>query len=330
MSDIQRANPNPNAGHLELDARASKRPRLARKLSPDPSLTRHVPERGFHRLDLTHPGLRVLHAAPDVYAIDGFLTDDECERLLVKAASAPRLRPSVQTDDVTGETYRDERRTSHHCIVAQREVPSVVRRLARLCQLPAAHWERLKLVRYTSASAERFAAHCDGFAGRVSSCGFVDSNRVVTAFVYLVTLPVGAGGETRFTRLRLGGSGGGDGGGGERDGGERDGGDGDGGDGDGGDGDSDGGLCIRPQRGLCVVHLPARSDDASRDERCEHEALPPRAVRAGPSGLEGRVEGCGEGTTKWVLVAQGWATPKDETLRGVRERDTHRLSDDTI
>ena len=110
-------------------------------------------------------------------------------------AAATELRHSVQTDYVTGETYVSDERTSTYCVVAQREVPSVVARLEALCRLPASHFERLKLVRY--GPGERFAPHWDGYVGPRTSSGFVQSSRLVTAFVYLATVPPGGGGETR-------------------------------------------------------------------------------------------------------------------------------------
>ena len=157
-----------------------------------------VPTSGFHQIDTSFAGLRRLHSDPDIWAVDDFLEDGECARLLRKAARV-RLRHSVQTDYLTGRTYVSEERTSTYCIVSQREVPTLVARLEALVALPASHFERLKLVRY--AKGERFAPHWDGYEGRISSSGFCDSSRIVTVFVYLTSVPPGGGGETRFNRL---------------------------------------------------------------------------------------------------------------------------------
>ena len=190
------APPPPN--ELPPDSPADKREATRKRpRSPDASCPSSS---GFHPINLAFPGLRALHRSPDVWAVDGFLKSSECARLLGKAARA-RLRHSVQTDYATGRTYVSEERTSTYCIVAQREVPSLVARLEALCGLPAAHFERLKLVRY--AAGERFAPHWDGFEGMRSSSGFVDSARVVTVFAYLTSVPPGGGGETRFPRLGL-------------------------------------------------------------------------------------------------------------------------------
>ena len=207
---------------LPADSPADKREATRKRpRSPDASCPSSS---GFHPINLAFPGLRALHRSPDVWAVDGFLKSSECARLLGKAARA-RLRHSVQTDYATGRTYVSEERTSTYCIVAQREVPSLVARLEALCGLPAAHFERLKLVRY--AAGERFAPHWDGFEGMRSSSGFVDSARVVTVFAYLTSVPPGGGGETRFNRL--------------------------------------GDLAIRPVRGMAVVHRPGRLDCSRDD-----------------------------------------------------------------
>ena len=185
------------AGGTLVDATATrKRPRRPNHHAPDAS----SPPSEFHPINLAFPGLRTLHHAPDVWAVDGFLKSSECARLLGKAARA-KLRHSVQTDYATGATYVSEDRTSTYCIISQREVPSLVARLEALCGLPASHFERLKLVRY--AAGERFAPHWDGFEGARNSSGFVDSSRVVTVFAYLTSIPPGGGGETKFPRLGL-------------------------------------------------------------------------------------------------------------------------------
>ena len=46
-----------------------------------------------------------------------------------------------------------------------------------------------------------FRAHTDGFSGPTSACGFADSGRLVTVFVYLNE--VASGGETLFPQLGL-------------------------------------------------------------------------------------------------------------------------------
>ena len=117
------APPPPN--EFPADSPADKREATRKRpRSPDASCPSSS---GFHPINLAFPGLRALHRSPDVWAVDGFLKSSECARLLGKAARA-RLRHSVQTDYATGRAYVSEERTSTYCIVAQREVPSLVAR----------------------------------------------------------------------------------------------------------------------------------------------------------------------------------------------------------
>ena len=43
------------------------------------------------QIDVTYPGLRLLHRDPPVWWVDGFLTDAECD---VRAPDPPRRTPS--------------------------------------------------------------------------------------------------------------------------------------------------------------------------------------------------------------------------------------------
>jgi hypothetical protein len=45
-------------------------------------------ERAVHQINLEQPNLRLLHARPYIFAIDDFLSTDECKLLLAKAESA--------------------------------------------------------------------------------------------------------------------------------------------------------------------------------------------------------------------------------------------------
>lgn len=153
---------------------------------------------GYHPINLAYRGLQRVHTAPEIFVVRRFLTPRQCTQLLAKAAKSS-LRRSAQSHHRTGSTYVSDLRTSSHCILAQREAPTVVRRLEALSRLPREHLERLKLVRYERG--EHFRPHHDGFTARTDSSGFVNSNRLVTIFVYLND--VSEGGDTQFTRLGL-------------------------------------------------------------------------------------------------------------------------------
>ena len=194
-----------------------------------PSLLPLEIEPGFHPINLSYPGLQLIHRSPNVFLVNEFLTSDECDRILEKAA-ATHLQRSTQSHYRTGQPYESELRTSQHAVMTQREAPGVVAKLCSLCYIPATNWERFKLIRY--ATGEYFKPHWDGYVGTKSGSGFVSSNRVLTFFCYLSSVPPDAGGETHFPQLN---------------------------------------LKVAPRKGTALIHFPATLDLDTRDERCEHE-----------------------------------------------------------
>lgn len=70
---------------------------------PAPGSARSIPADRFHRIDEQWPGLQRVHADPDVFVIDDFLSEAECAELqrlaqAVEAAAGPGVhlpRPAV-------------------------------------------------------------------------------------------------------------------------------------------------------------------------------------------------------------------------------------------
>jgi prolyl 4-hydroxylase len=151
----------------------------------------------FHTIDRTYPGISTLHRDPDVLLIDKFLTNDECERLIAKAR--PHLVPSLVKNEGTGAVEQDMTRTSTDTNVPQREVPSVVNKIAAMANCAHEQLEIVQILRYTKG--QFFLPHTDGFMGPTTACGFERSGRLVTIFCYLNDVP--AGGESRFPLLNV-------------------------------------------------------------------------------------------------------------------------------
>jgi hypothetical protein len=149
----------------------------------------------FHFIDRTYPGISTLHSDPDVLFIDNFLTDNECERLIAKAR--PHLTPSLVKNEETGAVEQDLTRTSTDTNVPQREIPSIVGKVAALANCTREQLEIVQILRYTKD--QYFLPHTDGFQGPTTACGFERSGRLVTIFCYLND--VSAGGESRFPLL---------------------------------------------------------------------------------------------------------------------------------
>eukprot|EP00980_Cylindrotheca_fusiformis_P030461 scaffold24860_cov122-Cylindrotheca_fusiformis.AAC.2 len=143
------------------------------------------------------PDLQVLHENPDIFAVPDFLTESECDRLVAKAK--PHLIPCVTKNPNTGAVEQDPSRTSRNTNVPQVEVPTIVTKLSKLTHCEPDQLEVLQVLHY--APGQYFEPHTDGFTGLISACGFENSARLVTVFVYLND--VQKGGATRFHQLGL-------------------------------------------------------------------------------------------------------------------------------
>lgn len=64
----------------------------------------------FKKINMDYPGLKELHKDPDIYAVDKFLTADECNRIIAKCK--PKMAPCVTKDPLTGSVGPNSSRTS--------------------------------------------------------------------------------------------------------------------------------------------------------------------------------------------------------------------------
>lgn len=151
----------------------------------------------FHEIDQGYPGLSRIHQDPDIYSIENFLTDDECDRIVTKAHS--HLQPCLVNNEKNGKVEQDPARTSTNANVPQAEVPTVMRKITDLAQCTAEQVEILQVLKYEKG--QQFVPHTDGFSGPYSSCGFEMSTRLATVFCYLND--VEEGGTTRFPEIDL-------------------------------------------------------------------------------------------------------------------------------
>ncbi len=151
----------------------------------------------FHAINQQYPGLRQLHENPDIYAVDQFLSDQECSKVISKAS--PHLKPCLVKNESTGSVEKDQSRTSTNTNLPQVEAPTIVSKLKSLVSCEADRLEILQVLKYTQG--QEFLPHTDGFEGPTSACGFEDSNRLVTVFCYLND--VEKGGRTYFPAIDL-------------------------------------------------------------------------------------------------------------------------------
>eukprot|EP00986_Skeletonema_menzelii_P018381 scaffold26631_cov139-Skeletonema_menzelii.AAC.22 len=151
----------------------------------------------FHQLNQQFPGLTRIHQDPDIYAIDNFLTDEECDRLIAK--SQPHLVPCLVKNDKTGIAEQDPVRTSTNTNVPQSEVPSIVEKMTNVASCNADQLEILQVLNYKKG--QEFIPHTDGFSGKFDACGFEQASRQATIFCYLNN--VAEGGSTNFPEIGL-------------------------------------------------------------------------------------------------------------------------------
>ena len=164
----------------------------------DPSSERNGQELGpFHQLNENYPGLQLIHSNPDIYAIDNFLTDEECDRLIAK--SQPHLVPCLVKNDKNGMVEQDPVRTSTNTNVRRDEVPSIVEKITNVACCNADQLEILQVLNYKRG--QEFIPHTDGFSGKFDACGFEQGSRQATIFCYLCD--VAEGGSTHFPEIGL-------------------------------------------------------------------------------------------------------------------------------
>ena len=149
----------------------------------------------YKKINERYPGLQEFHKDPDVYAVDGFLTAEECNRIIDKCS--PKMNPSVTKDPETGIVGPDPCRTSTEAMLPRAEAPTIVSKLTSLLDCSEEQLEILQVLRYEKG--QEFKAHTDGFQGPVSAAGFENSGRLVTVFTYLND--VKQGGHTVFPEL---------------------------------------------------------------------------------------------------------------------------------
>lgn len=198
----------------------------------------------FYYLKMNHayPNSNLIHKDPHIMAVPGFLTSDECDSLIEMAR--PNLVPCVIRDTDTGEVQTDPNRSSTNANIPRRSITNIVKKIMDLTNCPdERYFETFQVLRYENG--QLFQSHRDGFPGPTTACGFHQSGRLVTIFVYLNTLLPHQGGQTRFTKLT--------------------------------DPDvthSPQQLDVTPEKGKAIIHFP-NTMGLEEDVRTSHAGLPP-------------------------------------------------------
>eukprot|EP00980_Cylindrotheca_fusiformis_P011752 scaffold2794_cov100-Cylindrotheca_fusiformis.AAC.10 len=163
-----------------------------------PSMMMIPPAIKYNGVNVQYPGLRLLHSLPPVYAVDNFLTPQECEFLISVASDS--FQPAPVVGKGAGEISTS--RTSSTCYLAREDVPQYMRKVQLLTGKPIDHCELPQVGRYLPT--QKYLQHYDAFdladedGRRFASNG---GQRIITVLVYLNSPQ--QGGATHFPNLNL-------------------------------------------------------------------------------------------------------------------------------
>ncbi|CAN0085524.1 unnamed protein product [Ectocarpus sp. 6 AP-2014] len=193
---------------------------------------------GFEHFDeKLFPGIRLLHADPVVFEVEGFFTPQECDAYIAMSTlkkSGRRkggLAPTELQSATTSSQFQQQRTSTtwfHHYASA----PELVAKASLLLGVDDyCKWEEPQTVRYRPG--ERFNWHLDALPP--SECGASKGGqRTATVLVYLTNMHANGGGATAFRDL--------------------------------------GPLRVRPKKGKCLVFFPSFGGEAGSpfDSRVLH------------------------------------------------------------
>ena len=234
----------------------------------------------FYYLKMNHeyPNIHLLHKDPHIMEVPGFLSLEECDSLIEIAR--PNLVPCVIRDTDTGEVQTDPNRSSTNANIPRRSITKIMKKIMFLTNCPdERYFETFQVLRYEGG--QLFQSHRDGFPGPTTACGFHQSGRLVTIFVYLNTLLPHQGGQTRFTKLT-----------------------------DPSttaavtDDNSPQQLDITPEKGKAVIHFP-NTIGLEEDVRTSHAGLPPTLDNDDDDGIPAE---------KWLFVTWIWKNFRSDEI----------------
>ena len=169
-----------------------------------------VPTVGYNAIEKRNVTLHTLSLNPLVLAVEGFLSEEECN--YIQEAATPKMQYSDVTlmDHDQGRPASDFR-TSQTAFLggaAYQELEDIDLRTASLVRIPRSHQEHVQVLRY--GATEKYDAHHDFFDPRLyvndqATLRLVEhgkKNRLATVFWYLTD--VSEGGETIFPRVDKG------------------------------------------------------------------------------------------------------------------------------
>ncbi len=155
-------------------------------------------------INLSASDIQVLCWKPRIFKISGFLSEEECEYLIEKAA--PHLARSLVVDIGTSALEQSSGRTSSSMFFPVHHddpiIQAIEERIALITLIPIAHGEGLQVVKY--AVGEQYKPHYDYFDPRHpgSIAHLRRGGQRIASFLMYLNTPE-EGGETYFPKLEL-------------------------------------------------------------------------------------------------------------------------------
>ena len=159
-----------------------------------PSIT--VPGQYYNGVNPTYPGLSLVNRHPPIFAVEQFLSHNECDFLV--GAAHDSFGPAPVVGKGAGEVSPS--RTSSTCYLAREDLPNLLRKVSLLTGVALDQCELPQVGRYLPT--QQYLQHCDAFdlssedGRRFAANG---GQRIVTVLIYLNDVP--RGGATRFPLL---------------------------------------------------------------------------------------------------------------------------------
>ena len=112
----------------------------------------YLAQKAFHRIDVSHPGVRLVHKNPFIFVVDDLATPAECAELIA-AHHDGRQQSSATAPE------QEALRTSTTVFPPAREVAWLRERIAKITNVSTAQLEPTKISRY--CHGEFFRKHTD-------------------------------------------------------------------------------------------------------------------------------------------------------------------------
>ena len=192
----------------------------------------------FHQINVDYPGVRQIFKDPDIYEIENFLTDEECDRIITKAM--PYAEKNMHFSDKEEKYVENPVKTYKQTVIPKREIPSLNKKITSMACCSDNEVGSNIFLHYEEGKQQKIAVHVD--ACRMSESELFQARREESdsryrmwgvVFCYLNDVD-GPGGSTYFPEID---------------------------------------LVVTPKKGSCLIHFPSDMNGRA-DGRTFHTGTP--------------------------------------------------------